>query len=146
MYAALKCIEQVTSGHRGCIIRLAEDNTAVVGSLRNGYSHNAVGNELIQRIFATLESSGCRLEVVPVPSAANAADAPSRGMPYCMIADAKCKEALAPHAQGMGKSSKVSAKKFATACESSLRHEEPADNIWTMTKTAFDSQSEVCYL
>ena len=124
MYAALKCIEQVSSTHRECLIRLAEDNTAVVGSLRNGYSHNAAGNELIQRIYATLENSGCRLEIVPIPSAANAADAPSRGLPYCMIADAKCKEALVAQTLGMGRSSRVDVKSFSSVCEN-LRHEEP---------------------
>ena len=138
MYAALKCIEQVSSTHRGCLIRLAEDNTAVVGSLRNGYSHNAAGNELIQRIYAALESSGCRLEIVPVPSAANAADAPSRGLPYCMTADKKCKEAFEAHVQGMGRSSRVAVRKFSSVGDS-LRHEEPDDNVWTMSKMNFDS-------
>ena len=56
-----------------------------------------------------------------MPSADNAADAPSRGEPYDMVADARCRNLIASRKP----------KKSAPDFTGELRHTEPDDNIWT---------------
>jgi hypothetical protein len=128
MYAAMQCIEAIARSHHGVRIRLAEDNTAVLWSLRNGYSHNRHANIMIQRIHRTLEQSNCTLDVFPVPSACNAADAPSRNKPYDETADAACRKVLDDFAKSLGRI--AVSDKNGPAFNGRLRHEEPDDNVW----------------
>ena len=140
MYAALQCIKRAASLNPNGTIRLAEDNTAVLSSLRNGFSHNHVANEMIQRVYRCLEQSGCRLEVIPVPSAANAADAPSRGAPYSWEVDELCRATIATYISGMGRVGEGT--KMAPDFSGGLRHEEPDDNVWTIEQMSIDSLLE----
>ena len=127
MYAAMQCIERTTLAFPHSTVRLAEDNSAVVWALRNGYSHNKISNEYIQRIHRCLSHTGCKLQVVPVPSKCNAADAPSRGWAYNVDVDAACREILEAFDAGLGKVKQTRAP--APFFTGGIRHEEPAD-LW----------------
>lgn len=127
MYAAMQCIEKVANAHPNSIVRLAEDNTAVVWALRNGYSHNKISNEYILRIVACLRNKNCKLQIVPIPSKCNAADAPSRGWPYNNVADADCRRILHAFADGRGNVEQSAA--MPPAFTGSIRHDEP-DDLW----------------
>ena len=78
MWAALQAIELLAPEHRGKTLVLAVDNTACAFGLQRMYSGCHESNKLILRIFNLLERYECRLRVVTLRSAENAADAPSR--------------------------------------------------------------------
>lgn len=144
MYAALMCVSKVATNYPGCTIRLAEDNTAVLGSLKNGYAHNHVANEMIQRIFLLLETRRCRLEMIPVPSKSNAADAPSRGLPYNLFVDQDCRRIMAMYTR-LGRVEKL--ERLGPEFTGNLRHDEPPDNVWTTESlnlaSLFDDNEDV---
>jgi len=103
MWAVYKCIQQIGEAHSRTHIVIAVDNTAVTWALRNRFSHNKRANEMIQRIEHILGTTNCSLQIVSVPSALNAADAPGRGMAYDNKIDEQCRMTIAQALLGLGK-------------------------------------------
>ena len=79
MYACCRAVEHTCTIARNAKIEIGIDNTAVVGALRGRYSSNQIANDFIKRIDVALRQADCTLEVIPLRSEDNPADAPSRG-------------------------------------------------------------------
>ena len=135
MWAALQCIERITETRTKSHIVIAEDNTAVAWALRNRFSHNKHANEMIQRVEKALDAAECTLQVVSVPSALNAADAPSRGWKYDNKIDIDCRAAINQAMRGIGKV--AASADLKPPMTGRLRHEEPPElwNGWNIDMT-----------
>jgi hypothetical protein len=68
-------------GFRGTHFLVRSDNTGVIGSVGSGKARNAEQNRSLQRIVALMRANDLWLTSEYVASAANIADAPSRGVP-----------------------------------------------------------------
>lgn len=101
LWAAVRCVEYVCGRNKNAAIMLGIDNTAVIGAIRGRYSCNNHANELIQRLDTLLRSSQCTLEVVPLRSADNPADAPSRGKSPDKALRDKCLEIFKRFSKGL---------------------------------------------
>jgi hypothetical protein len=68
-------------GFRNTHFLVQSDNTGVIGSVRAGKARNTEQNRSLQRIVALMRAHGLWITSEYVASAANIADAPSRGVP-----------------------------------------------------------------
>ena len=129
MYAALLTISKILKHRRNVSITLAVDNTAVMHALRNMYSRNKAGNEMICRIHSLLLSTGSTLTPVPIVSKDNPADEPSRmkatSEEVAAIAFQRIKDFY------RGRADAVMNPARRPAFNGTLRHDEPEDAKWS---------------
>jgi hypothetical protein len=137
MYAALLTISKILKFRRNVHITLAIDNTAVMHALRNMYSRNRAGNEMIRRIHEILTLSNSRLTTIPIISIDNPADGPSRMRKVCTLTAATCLIRIAEFYQGRA-GAEIHAHKR-PSFSGALRHDEPLDAKWT------DLEEAICF-
>ena len=100
LFTVTTLIEHLCKAHPGHTLVIAVDNTAAIGAINCRHSSNKIANEFIRRLNAALESSKCDLDITPVRSEDNAADAPSRGKFPDVTAVARCMSLMLRHEQG----------------------------------------------
>ena len=100
MYACERAVNFICSNKKNTHILLGVDNTAVVGAVRARCSANHHANELIRRMEEALTSSGCTLEIVPLRSEDNPADAASRNEQLQPALVRQCDEIMEKHCRG----------------------------------------------
>jgi hypothetical protein len=104
LWACVHVVETILQSHRNVHILLGVDNTAVVGAVRARYSSNTHGLELIKRLHQLLLARESTLDVVPLRSEDNAADAPSRGLPMNAEVRARCMSVITRFQEGKNSS------------------------------------------
>ncbi len=80
---------------------IAVDNTAAIGAINARYSGNTMANEFIRRIEQALTTNSCTLDIVPVTSRDNAADAASRGRATDKVVSERCMRVMLRHEEGL---------------------------------------------
>jgi hypothetical protein len=125
-HAATRAVELLAASNPGCRILLAVDNTAVCGAMKVRYSSNREGCKYLSRIETSLDKHGCILEIVPVRSADNGADAPSRDKPLDLEVAAKCRLVMEENQRGHGRLGERTSQRVKFT--GGLRHEEPDDD------------------
>lgn len=129
MLAATLCVEQLATTTENTRILLGIDNTAVVWALRAMYSSNIQANEMLRRVARALDRAGNLIEVVPLRSVDNPADAPSRDLDFSYDILKNCNAIMDQHELGL---TRVEAPaEVRPDFTGALRHETPEDEPMT---------------
>ena len=126
LWTCVHTVEEICSTSRNVRIELGVDNTAVVGAVRGRYSSNRFGNELIKRLHHALRKSECTLDIVPLRSEDNPADAPSRGQQLRPAVREVCLDVMRKYVEGKVRV-EPPPRKDPPTFNGELRHEEPDD-------------------
>ena len=126
-YAVVRAVETLTAKHRGKLIVLAVDNTAVIGALRAMYSSNKHACDYIKRIDEQLLKTGSQLRIVPVQSLDNAADCSSRNKRVSATVAEKCLAIMKNHEYGAGRYGQKTSQSIRFTGK--LRHADADDDV-----------------
>ena len=101
LYAVTTLIEHLCKTSPQTALVIAVDNTAAIGAINARHSGNSMANEFIRRIDQALTANSCTLDIVPVTSRDNAADAASRGRANDKVVSDRCMRVMLRHEVGL---------------------------------------------